>query len=408
MVNKAGLGEMSFLRAAVPDSAERKKKQKKLELKLEQPRNRKCSKHHSKRYMRPPPLLLLAWVVSLLALPLPPASTPSSDVVERIKMEARQGSFTSRYVLGLYQYYGLGVEADKGAALASFRASAEGFYGPAALAVGMLVDSGEASGGGGGDAAGALAWYQRAGDWGELEGYYRAGMTLYEGRAGEGGGRGQGGASSTSPGGGGRGAREADMAQALHLLQRSATAGFAPAFDALGLMHEYGAHGGPQDFAEAARMYHKGCHWVPSGAAPGGGSAVGGWAAGAAASYGDSPDPEACYHLGLLHAYGRGVPQDFSRAVETLGRASRIGLPAVHAPSALLLGRLYANGQGVPVDYHAALAHFASARSSGDFRVADEAAELYRALDAQVREAEVGLEGALRELKEGLRPPVDL
>ena len=372
-------------------------------------------------------LLTVLTACAHAALPrelLPRPAVASAVVLERVRREARQGSAPSRYMLGLYQYYGAaGVPQDPAAALQSFRAAAEASYGPAALAVGMLLEaSSEAA-----DAApAALPWYQRAGEWGEAAGHFHAGMLLYEGRASAAGGSGD----SDSPSAGVRGGREQDMALALRLLQRSAGAGHAPAFDVLGLMHEYGAHsGGVQDAAEAARLYHKGCHWVPAAAAPwgearvassdsasalqaslsrggssgdgGSGSSSGSGGSGGA-GVGDSPDAEACYHLALLHAYGRGLPQSFPRAMELLQRANRIS-GAVHAPSALLLGRLLANGQGAPTDYQAALAHLAGARDSGDARVAGEAGQLYAALDAQVMEAEAGMAEALADIQAGLR-----
>jgi TPR repeat protein len=343
---------------------------------------------------------------------LPRPAVASAVVLERVRREARQGSATSRYMLGLYQYYGAaGVPQDPAAALQSFRTAAEASYGPAALAVGMLL---EASSEAAGAAPAALPWYQRAGDWGEAEGHFRAGMLLYEGRASAAGGGG-GGGDSDSPSAGVRGGREQDMALALRLLQRSAAAGHAPALDALGLMHEYGVHsGGVQDVAEAARLYHMGCHWAPAAASSGSASALqaslsrGGssdsdsGSGGSGAGVGDSPDAEACYHLALLHAYGRGLPQNFPHALQLLQRANSIS-GAVHAPSALLLGRLLANGQGAPTDYQAALAHLAGARDSGDARVAGEAGQLYAALDAQVMEAEAGMAEALADIQAGLR-----
>jgi TPR repeat protein len=333
---------------------------------------------------------------------LPEDFTPSPHVLERVRREARQGSAPSLYMLGLYQFYGAGSEpVDREAALRSFRASSDLSYGPAALAVGLLLDSAP------GGSQGAFPYLLRAGELGEQEGLFRAGLMLYEGRA-----------QAQAQGGQARGGRGQDMAEALRLLQRSSQAGYAPAFDALGLMHEYGAHSNNvQDMDMAASMYRKGCHWVRASAAaaaapsqPGSSGIASAAAAAAAASAaalqgsaGDRADPEACYHLGLLQAYGRGMPQDYRGAVATLQRASALSPGGVHAPSALLLARLHANGQGVPVDYHAALAHLASARDSGDDRVAEEAQHLYQALDAQVTQAEVGMAEVLAELQAGLR-----
>jgi TPR repeat protein len=312
----------------------------------------------------------------------------------------------SLYLLGLFQYYGTAAGGgDAPAALRSFRAAAEAGgsgSGAAALAVGLLLEAGEGGSGGGGapDAPAALPWYLRAGEAGEAEGLYRAGLLLFEGRAR---------APDAAPGAGPRGAREQDLALALRLLQRCAAAGFAPALDALGLMHEYGAHrsSGAQDFAAAAALYDRGCHWAPeagagAGAGGGGGGGGGGPTASTGTSRSHSADAEACYHLALLHAYGRGVAQDFAAGAVLLARAGELSAGGLHAPAALLLGRMHANGQGVPIDYQAALAHLARARDSGDARAAGEAGRLYAALDAQVQQAEVGVAGVLAELQAGL------
>jgi TPR repeat protein len=58
--------------------------------------------------------------------------------------------------------------------------------------------------------------------------------------------------------------------------------------------------------------------------------------------------------VGLVYAYGRGVPQDDAEAV----RWYRLAAGQGYAPSETDLGIAYALGRGVPRDYDAALRYF--------------------------------------------------
>lgn len=295
---------------------------------------------------------------------LPPIpGAPSSLLLERVRREARQGSQPAQYQLGLYYYYGAGVPQDRVAALHSFRAASDGGHAPSALALALLLEAG-------GEPSQALPHYLRAGEAGELEALHRAGSLLFEGRA------------EQAPGAPPR------LAEAARLLQRAADAGYGPAFAALGLMHEYGAAPGGQDFAAAERAYGRGCDG----------------AGGAAASVGDAPDAEACYNLGLMVAYGRAAAQDFARAAALFHRAvAARGGGTGHAQARFMLGKMAAAGQGMPVDFDAALAHYAAARDSGDARVAKEAAAAYAALEALVAEAKRGIADTLAVMADGMK-----
>lgn len=272
---------------------------------------------------------------------------------------------------------------------------------------------------------GALSWYVRAGDGGELEGYYRAGTMLFEGRATW--QQHQPYVLQTHPGGHARGERGVDLMEAYRLLRKAGEAGFVPALDSLGLMCEYGAHreSGEQDFEAAARFYQQGCEWkgrvggggssssvtATSGNPPSSSSLLGDGEEGGGRSHGTSPDPEACYHLGLMAAYGRGMGQDFPRAITLLQRANGISQEnrrGLHPPSSLLLGKLYANGQGVAPNYPAALAFLGEARDSGDSRVAEEAGRLYAAFEQQVNGAEEGMAKTLKGIEGSLKNRPDL
>jgi TPR repeat protein len=300
-------------------------------------------------------------------LPLPPRpGAPSSLLLERVRREARLGSTPHLYALGLYQLYGEGVPQDRVAALHSFRAASDAGHGPSALALALLLEAG-------GEPSHALPHYLRAGEAGELEALARAGVLLFEGRA------------EPPPGSPPR------LAEAARLLQRAADAGYGPAFSPLGLMHEYGAAPGGQDFGAAERAYRRGCE------------------GGGAHSVGVAPDAEACYNWALMVAFGRaaggGGAHDFAAAAALFHRALAARGGAGHAPSRLMLGRMAANGQGMPVDFDAALAHYAAARDSGDARASGDAAAAYAALEPLVAEAKRGMADALAAMAEGMKRP---
>jgi TPR repeat protein len=58
-------------------------------------------------------------------------------------------------------------------------------------------------------------------------------------------------------------------------------------------------------------------------------------------------DAMAQYNLGIAHAFGQGVPQDYTEAVEWYRKAAEQGVQNAQYN----LGVSYLNGQGVPKDY---------------------------------------------------------
>lgn len=62
-------------------------------------------------------------------------------------------------------------------------------------------------------------------------------------------------------------------------------------------------------------------------------------------------DNRADYQLGVMHLYGRGVPENPSRAVEYFTKSAQAG----NDGAAFVLGRLYMEGSGVPVDIEKAV-----------------------------------------------------
>ena len=122
-------------------------------------------------------------------------------------------------------------------------------------------------------------------------------------------------------------AQDTPSTQELADLRARAEAGDASAQYNLGLMHAEG-RGVPQDAATAVIWYRK------------------------AAEQGDAG---AQYHLGLMYAEGRGVPQDAAAAsawFHTID-AEQINFLAQHK-----LGRMYAGGLGVAQDFTEAAVWF--------------------------------------------------
>ena len=110
-----------------------------------------------------------------------------------------------------------------------------------------------------------------------------------------------------------------DYTTALRELRPLAKRGHADAQHKLGLMHAEG-QGVPQDYAEAAKWYGK---------AAGQGHAA------------------AQNKFGNLYNLGRGVPQDYVQAAQWYRRAAEQG----YEPSQINLGQMYRSGDGVPQDY---------------------------------------------------------
>src|SRR6185503_15918788 len=58
-------------------------------------------------------------------------------------------------------------------------------------------------------------------------------------------------------------------------------------------------------------------------------------------------DPEAQFYLGVMYAKGRGVPQDYQKAVQWYQRSAEQGF----AKAMSNLAAMYSRGKGVPKDY---------------------------------------------------------
>lgn len=114
-----------------------------------------------------------------------------------------------------------------------------------------------------------------------------------------------------------------DYATAYRLMKPLAEKGDAKAQHNLGVMYDYG-RGIPQDFSKAREWYRR------------------------AAEQGT---PEAQHNLGLMYYNGQGIPQNYTEAAKWYRRAADQGM----ADSQVNLGRMYYEGQGVSQDY--VLAH---------------------------------------------------
>ena len=68
------------------------------------------------------------------------------------------------------------------------------------------------------------------------------------------------------------------------------------------------------------------------------------------------------YNLGLCYYYGRGVPQDYEKAVKWFRKAAEYG----NAGAQYSLGDCYYYGNGVPQDYGKAVEWFRKAARQGD------------------------------------------
>jgi len=87
----------------------------------------------------------------------------------------------------------------------------------------------------------------------------------------------------------------------------------------------------------------------------------------------EAGDPEAQFEMGVLHQYGRGVPQDLGRAVALYRKAAEQG----HLGAQSNLGILYASGLGIPRDYSEALKWFTRAAEQGNSFAQNNLCRLY-------------------------------
>jgi TPR repeat protein len=75
---------------------------------------------------------------------------------------------------------------------------------------------------------------------------------------------------------------------------------------------------------------------------------------------------EAQLNLGLMYAFGKGVPRNYSFAEKWYGKAAEQG----NGVAQFNLGRMYEEGQGVPQNYSEAYIWYSLAVSSGQLAVA--------------------------------------
>ena len=73
-------------------------------------------------------------------------------------------------------------------------------------------------------------------------------------------------------------------------------------------------------------------------------------------------DADAQHNLGVMYAYGKGVPEDDAEAVRWYLKAAEQG----HADAQGMLGVMYANGEGVALDYAEAAHWRRKAAEQGD------------------------------------------
>jgi TPR repeat protein len=131
----------------------------------------------------------------------------------------------------------------------------------------------------------------------------------------------------------GLGGIEVDEARAIELLKASATAGFAPAQNSLGVSYERG-QGVPEDKARAAKFY-------------------------AAASKQGLPVAEV--NLGMLYADGLGVPENDERATQLFMSAAEKG----DAGGMNSLAVSYEIGEGIDMDLDLAMEWYRKAAAAG-------------------------------------------
>jgi len=110
-----------------------------------------------------------------------------------------------------------------------------------------------------------------------------------------------------------------DFATAFRLMKPLAEKGNAMAQHNLGVMYDYG-RGIPQDYTKAYTWYRRAA---------------------------DQGFPEAQHNLGLMYYYGQGVSRDFGEAARWYRRAAEQGM----ADSQVNLGLMYYYGQDVSRDY---------------------------------------------------------
>jgi TPR repeat protein len=320
-------------------------------------------------------LCLFAYVGVSLGVPAMVSidEIPSASILETLRLDVRSGAASAErtYLLGLYTYYELAVGVGVGsgssvgggttASSALFYAAAERGYGPAALALGLLAERGEMSHNKVVDTRAAVSFYRKAFSLGESAGAVRAAALMVS--------------HAVPPADGG-------PKEAAVLLAAAVAAGHVPARGALAELFEYGA-GVERDWPRARVLYESGCKGEGRGT-----------------SLDTAPDADACYHLSLMYAYGRGGGgADFIKAISAATAASAAAPGRAHGPAEVFLGNLHAAGQGVPTDYDAALAHYYRAVATGDIRAVNEAKAASERLGVLVEQARKRIDDVLNSFE---------
>ena len=225
---------------------------------------------------------------------------------QRTKMKAEEGSADAAYFMGLFYLYGLGSFLDPNEEIAAkwFRFSAEGGHNDAQCALGLLLYYG--LGNIKKDIAAATSYFRFASNDGHSVGHWMYAKSLYE--------------TASTDDDFSENTKE-QFQEAARLFQMAAN-DIPEASHQLAVMYEYGLLKSERnnveepDFDKAAELYQvasqRGC-------------------------------VESTYHLALMHAYGRGLPQDYSEAAELFRIAATHPLTP-HPPSMRYLATILANG----------------------------------------------------------------
>lgn len=153
----------------------------------------------------------------------------------------------------------------------------------------------------------------------------------------------------------GKGVPVPQYVEAALHLQRASDAGVPQAHHCLAVMYEYG-RGIAQDFKKAIVLYER---------------AV------------EQNQIESMYNLGLMYAYGRGASQDFHQARSYFEKAANFQ----HAPSTYYIGVFKTYGYGCTVNYEQALRWFQRAVALGDDRIYKQAWEAAEELKHLIEKA---------------------
>lgn len=87
----------------------------------------------------------------------------------------------------------------------------------------------------------------------------------------------------------------------------------------------------------------------------------------------DAGDAQAFYNLGVAHAEGKAVPQDWAKALDFYQKGAEGG----SVLAAFNLGQAYRKGDGTQIDYAEAAKWYEMAAKRGDYRAASELGLLY-------------------------------